>query len=184
MIFTRGRYCCRCQGLALWLDSCFRGSWNGLRRLAGFLRGMKGCRAEVWPDGGGSSWTPSGERRHGDRWYHMLSVLFLLGCRWAAHVKGDSAFLLLIFLVLTPLCCSFLQDTIPSVFFIFFILLHVRQVVHSVLSQWAKTFSHYSRVWVQDGSQVRFGQLLPVVQCQWAWERNVTCITVYSAFNY
>ena len=97
----------------------------------------------------------------------MLSVLPLLRRGRAAHLEGDPAFLLfLVLLLLTPLCRPLLQDTRPSVLFILFVLLHVRQAVDSILSQRAETLRHYPWVWVQDGGQVGFGQLLPVMERQ------------------
>lgn len=97
----------------------------------------------------------------------MLSVFPLLRRRRNAHLEGDPTFLLFILLLfLTPFCRSLLQDTSPSVVFIFLILLHVRQAVDSILSQRTETFGHHPRVGIQDCGQVWFGQLLPVMECQ------------------
>lgn len=97
----------------------------------------------------------------------MLPVFPLLWRRRKAHLEGDPAFLLfLILLFLTPLRRPLLQDTSLSVLFIFLVLLHVRQAVDSILSQWAETFGHHPWVGVQDGGQVWFGQLLPVMESQ------------------
>lgn len=94
----------------------------------------------------------------------MLSVFPLLWRRRTAHLEGDPAIFFLILLFLTPLCRPLLQGT--SVLFILLVLLHVRQAVDGVVGQWAETFGHYSRVGVQDGGEVWFGQLLPVMERQ------------------
>lgn len=97
----------------------------------------------------------------------MPSVLPLLRRGRKAHLEGDPAFLLFVILLfLTPLCRPLLQDTNSSVLFVLLILLHVGQAIDGVLSQWAETLGHHTRVGVQDGGQVGFGQLLPVVERQ------------------
>lgn len=48
--------------------------------------------------------------------------------------------------------------------FILFVLLHVREAVDGVLSQRAEAFGYHPGVGVQDGGEVRFGQLLPVME--------------------
>lgn len=97
----------------------------------------------------------------------MLSVFPLLWRRRKAHLESNPTFLLfLILLFLTPLRGPLLHYTCLSVLFILLILLHVRQAVDRILNQWAETLGHHPRVGVQDGGQVGFRQLLPVMESQ------------------
>lgn len=77
----------------------------------------------------------------------MLSVLPVLRRRRNTHLEGDPTFFLFLILLFRPL----LQDTRPSVLFILLVLLHVRQVVDSILRQRAEALGHHPRVGVQDG---------------------------------
>lgn len=96
----------------------------------------------------------------------MLPLPPLIGCGRNAHFEGDAGLFLFFFLVFSPFCSTLLEDAGPSVMLVLLVLLHVGQAVNGILRQRAKAFGHHPRVGVQDGGQVWFSQLLPVMECQ------------------
>lgn len=96
----------------------------------------------------------------------MLPLPPLIGCGRNAHLEGDPGLFLFLFLVFSPFGGALLEDAGPSVLFVLLVLLHVGQAVNGILRQRAKAFSHHTGVGVQDGGQVWFSQLLPVMERQ------------------